>query len=577
MATPALAQTATARDAVTGRSIEATLTIAPAPAQLAAVESLVRARLDEAGDTRSLALGPATRLALEVPAAARVEAAGYRTLYTVLRPSADNRGWTFLLEPVDRPRSAPTEAGDRLLITGWVHDAASGRPLEGARISSDRGAAETRSDRNGAYSLTLPALRDGPDGRSVVTLRAEMPGYAPWSKRDLFPATGRASVPIALGAGPPASPSHRQLMGDPIWPSAEPGSRLAASTPLDRADQPPASVTVGFGDAACSVSCCTGQCGHSCVMPLETYVRRGIGDEWIASWAHDALAAGAVAYRSYGAWHVINPPAHGAYDLCSSACCQVNDPDTFPATDEAADVTAGLMLMRQQAVFRSEYSAQNNCLQGELSCVNPDLSCGDGFAGSPATGWPCLADPVGQGEACFGHGRGMSQWGNHFWTQETPARHWKWQLDHYYNDSGDGSGLRTAVISQVLSIESVALPPGPVVPGGTLTIDLTAANLAAEDHEHVLIGASLRRGSDPFVDDPANDRLVELASGVSATSRPFSLPPDLPAGDYALWLALWLDVDRDGAVTGVDLVQELVVIDAAVVVGGTVFRDRFEP
>ncbi|NBB92035.1 MAG: hypothetical protein GVY32_02580, partial [Gammaproteobacteria bacterium] len=99
MPVPALAQTATARDAVTGRSIEATLTMAPAPAQLAAIESLVRARLDEAGDTRSLALGPATLLALEAPAAARVEAAGYRTLYTVLRPSADNRGWTFLLEP----------------------------------------------------------------------------------------------------------------------------------------------------------------------------------------------------------------------------------------------------------------------------------------------------------------------------------------------------------------------------------------------------------------------------------------------------------------------------------------------
>jgi hypothetical protein len=311
-------------------------------------------------------------------------------------------------------------------------------------------------------------------------------------------------------------------------------------------------------------------------MPLEEYVQRGIDNEWIAAWSHDALAAGAVAYRSYGAWHVFNPPAHGAYDICSSASCQVNDATTHSRTDAAVAATAGLMLVRDGAVFRSEYSAQNNALLGALSCSNADLSCGDGYAGSPATGWPCLADPVSAGRACFGHGRGMSQWGNHYWTQQDPPRRWKWQLDHYYNDRGNGSELRTAVISQVLSIDSVSPPIGSVLPGERITIALSAGNLAASAHEDVLIGASLRRGNDPFVDDPPNDRQVVLPSGASSTERFFDLPTALPAGFYDLWLALWIDVDGDGSISSTDLVQELIVLDSAIEVGAKIFEDRFE-
>ena len=66
------------------------------------------------------------------------------------------------------------------------------------------------------------------------------------------------------------------------------------------------------------------------------------------------------------------------------------------------------MLERNGAVFRSEYSAENDCRLGTLSCSNSDLSCGNGYAGSPATNWPCLTDPVGIDRDCFGHGRGNS-------------------------------------------------------------------------------------------------------------------------------------------------------------------------
>ena len=47
--------------------------------------------------------------------------------------------------------------------------------------------------------------------------------------------------------------------------------------------------------------------------------------------------------------------------------------------------------------------------------------CGDGFAGSPSTGWPCIADLVDGGHGCFGHGRGMCQCGTHAWSRSQLA------------------------------------------------------------------------------------------------------------------------------------------------------------
>jgi len=566
----------TLRDATTGLGLSGQVMLAPAEPDALPLTDPIDLLLSETGGARTITVSGTTQLSVDGAMAARVSREGYRTLHTILRPAPDNAGWTLLLDPLSPPRRGAVEP-DRLVLDGWVHDHESFRPLAGARVFIPGRSAATISDEQGYFSLSLPApsVRGGrPEPIDVIVSR---PGFDDWIERGLLAGVGRTTLQVGLDGPTPKTPTHRQSMDEPVWPAAQAQGRHIAGERLLRVDQPPASITVGFGDAGCSVPCCTGSCSHSCVMSLSEYVRRGVGDEWIASWRHDALAAGSVAYRSFGAWHVLNPPAHGAYDLCSSACCQVNDPDTHASTGEAAAATAGLMLRRDSQVFRSEYSAQSNSLLGEMSCSNSDLSCGDGFAGSPATGWPCLDDPVGQGESCFGHGRGMSQWGNHGWTQAELPRNWKWQLNHYYNEHGQGSGLRTAVISQVLSIGAVQTPTGAVFPGQTFTIEFDAENLAEGAHEHVLIGASLRHGDDPFIDDPANDRLVELPSGHVSTGRDFALPPESPPGSYALWLALWLDGDRNGMISGDDLSQELVVIDDAVTVGDLIFLDRFEP
>jgi peptidoglycan hydrolase-like amidase len=156
---------------------------------------------------------------------------------------------------------------------------------------------------------------------------------------------------IDLGSGP--APAHRHQTSI-IQQLPEPRGEIPETRGGSSVDDPPLSIRVGFADASCSQTCCTGSCSHTCVFDLETYVRRGITHEWIGSWTQQSLRAGTIAYRSYAAWHAINPVAGRPFDLCSSACCQVSGGSVSNAGSLAARATAGLLLKRNEAVFRSE-------------------------------------------------------------------------------------------------------------------------------------------------------------------------------------------------------------------------------
>src|SRR5262249_58262379 len=100
----------------------------------------------------------------------------------------------------------------------------------------------------------------------------------------------------------------------------------------------PDSIRVGF-----NCSCAT--CSSVQVYTLDTYVRLGLDDEWIASWTADSLRAGAIAYRSYGAYHVYHPRAAN-YDICSTTRCQVLDPaDSHVNPDDATSFTTGMIVL----------------------------------------------------------------------------------------------------------------------------------------------------------------------------------------------------------------------------------------
>lgn len=545
----------TVRDAVRGIGIEATLEIAPLPDDAlptagALAEALARARRDGRMQRRQ---GMRLYLDVEGRSAVRVGHPGYRDLLAVIEPAPALTGWTLWLQPQDDDSlPAPPDT-----LHGHVVDPDTLQPMAGVRLRLAGRDEKTVSDGDGHFVLPFPAM-DGPALR-----RERLVAIAPDGRRleRAVALAGGSDLRLLLDftAHGDEDPGHRHLQPfDSRWQKPEPGRGGMAP-----AAEPPASVRVGYADASCSTICCTNACTHACVYDLETYVQRGLNDEWIASWNTQSLRAGSIAYRSYGAWHALNPVPGRGFDICSSACCQVNDADTSASTDLAVARTAGLMLERNGAVFRSEYSAENNCLLGSMSCSNGDLSCGDGYAGSPAANWPCLADPVSTGQACFGHGRGMSQWGTQRWSQAPYARTWRWQVDHYYNNHGNGGGLRTATMTRVLLLEGLRPRQRTRVPGDTLVIAYEARNLAATTHAQALLGASLRRPPGGYVDDPDNDTAVALPSGPSWTQRPFVLPASLPPGRYDVYGSLYIDVDENGAISSTDLAQALVQLTGA--------------
>lgn len=194
-------------------------------------------------------------------------------------------------------------------------------------------------------------------------------------------------------------------------------------------------------------------------MSLETYVSRGVDNEWISSWespvgaaGRHAMRAGAVAYRSYGAWYV-NNPINASYHICSTTCCQAYDTTTSAQSRNAASFTQSVVLSKDGlSIFRSEYSSENNSLWGS-GCVNNDLTCGSGKAGSPSTGWSCISDhPNCAPRVCFGHGRGMCQYGSNFWANNS-SKDYLWILDHYYNNNFNPSMNRSVYVEEVSAFD----------------------------------------------------------------------------------------------------------------------------
>lgn len=548
------------RDARNGQGLDATIELAPWSAETAATSSALTAALAlaDADGVSERHRGVRLHLPLDARRAARISHTGYRELLTVIEPAPALDGWTLWLQP-----QADADAGSRAasasanVLHGHVIDPQSLRPMPGVQLflAGQPGQVAT-SDGDGAFSLPFPG------GTGEALRRRQLVAIASDGRRlerAVALAAGsdlRLILDFVAGSHADVDAGHRHLQSfDARWQMPESGRGDAV---VQRGgNEPPASIRVGFADAGCSTICCTGSCNHACVYDLETYVRRGLNDEWIASWNSQSLRAGSVAYRSYGAWHALNPVPGRGFDICSSACCQVNDGDTSTSTDQAVTRTAGLMLERNGAVFRSEYSAENNCRLGTMSCSNSDLSCGNGYAGSPSTNWPCLADPVGIDRDCFGHGRGMSQWGTQRWSLAPHQQSWHWQVNHYYNDNGSGSGLRTAVLTRVLWLDDLQPRQRTVTPGETLVIDYSARNLAATTHHWALLGASLRLPPDPYVDDPGNDAPANLPSGQSIQQRVFDLPAALPPGRYDLYGSLYLDIDENGAISSADLAQAL--------------------
>ncbi len=561
------------RNALTGEAVPARIQHGPPD------QPMTPGKLDGTGRA-SLRVGPG-----RVDILATCE--GFQPLATHVAPEAGSSlPVTLWMDPIvpppelDRARIGRLLRPGHALVHGHVVDDVTRLAVPGARASF-RGL-EATTDASGGFSLLVPlAAAVTPEAPlDLDTLRVE----SSLGDRALAVplAEGDVHLIVDLGVARPAPDArhahqrdaaemeqHQQPPAREPVPSGFPGTqrrlpedRLPGEPPrpLLLVVPPPTSIRVGIG---CACAACTGVE----VMSLETYVKRGLNDEWIASWLAHSLRAGAIPYRSYGAWHVLNP-RDPSYDICSTTCCQVNDADTSLGSDLAAERTAGILLADGSgAIMRSEYSAEVNSWDDPadgLSCVNVDLSCGDGFAGSPSAGWPCVADAPCAGRGCYGHGRGTCQWGTQRWAQAGAL--WPWIVDHYSNANGSPGNLRSSWATSPLQAIQVVPEPAALRAGQTTGLALDAINHAELPHARALLGASLWSAATGWISDPPNDALVSLAPGPSVSRRDFRVPPGTPDGAYDIWLTVRLDVDDDGLLTAADIVMDQVRATAALTV-----------
>lgn len=372
----------------------------------------------------------------------------------------------ILIDPATPPpelrpeRIAELRRPDATVILGFVVDDPSGQPLAGASVRLMPAGIRTWTDERGFFELLAPVSTDADAAASPASLVVQKPGYQGeirshlelWPKGDwtyrlrLVPGDGvrdlderlfrRRATPGETVAEPSVVP----------WPAVEEGRSASAAAAVDAGTAPGLqAVTSAAGAIRVPRNIRVLQQDGATVdyVSLDTYCRRVLPSEWIASWGSyrggsNSLNAGAVAIRTY-AIGFVNTPRSATYDICGTAACQVYNPAlTSSYTDTAVNGTANWVMAGSEGVITSgltEYSAENNQL-GE--------SCGDGFT-APLGG--CLYDPVCGGESAYGHGRGLCQWGSARWATGRRMRERKssdgtptgfplrdvcWILHHYY-------------------------------------------------------------------------------------------------------------------------------------------------
>ena len=183
-------------------------------------------------------------------------------------------------------------------------------------------------------------------------------------------------------------------------------SRIA---PLaDAAFEPPETIRVWRRGIDGSSSSCSGRVDE---IPFDQYVRGVLPHEWIPSWHEESLKAGAVAIRTYAAFHVASGGRYDCADVDDTTSTQVYRDEFRPETDAAVEATEGLYVVDGDgSLVLAEYSAEN---------------------GDPTEFG--VVEPLCTGESRFGHGRGTCQWGSQRWA--TSGRSFDEIVTHYYPGS----------------------------------------------------------------------------------------------------------------------------------------------
>ncbi|MEZ4707701.1 MAG: SpoIID/LytB domain-containing protein [Caldilineaceae bacterium] len=162
------------------------------------------------------------------------------------------------------------------------------------------------------------------------------------------------------------------------------------------------------------------------VIPFEEYVARAVPAEVPASWEFAALAAQAVAARTY-AWAQILA-SRPDYDVTDWANFQMMCDQRFAATDAAVSATAGHYLSAADDPTRTPIIAMYSAENGHPTLTNPNV----GYL-------QAVPDLFSIGRVRWGHGYGLSQWGA---QRRALAGHTYAQiLGHYYSSVHLQNGL----------------------------------------------------------------------------------------------------------------------------------------
>jgi N-acetyl-anhydromuramyl-L-alanine amidase AmpD len=410
---------------------------------------------------------------------------GYTALSTFFTGGAANAKITANIN-LDPTSSARIAAGSPLVkpsansmtLTGYVRDADQNTPLAGVQVNAGTYTATTNAQ--GFFTLTVPAEAVA-QGKvpAAISVQSNKAGYISNSIKNLYAIADTYEMQIALTAA--ASPRALALPASEdmvirrhglfdktvaeqlefIAPqqSADVTAREEGSAVTAAALAVPAVIRVST-NCACATTCAEPVVE---VMSLESYVQTGVDDEWVSSWNAASLQAGTVAYRSRGAWYVQHAAATN-YDLSAAACHQTWQTDRATSVKNAAIATAGIVLIKNGAIYKAEYCAESN-----------NSGCGDGFSGT-STDYPCIADARCAGKTKSGHGRGMCQWGSSYWgTDQT----YSWILNHYYNPDTAAVQTSAAAVatsstsdSRIAEAGTLKLAPNPVK-GSAITIEYT--------------------------------------------------------------------------------------------------------
>ena len=155
------------------------------------------------------------------------------------------------------------------------------------------------------------------------------------------------------------------------------------------------------------------------VIPFEEYVARSVPAEIPISWPPEALAAQAVATRTYAWYQILRKRRY--YDVTDWANFQMMCNGRYASTDAAVSKTTGQYLAYNKdstdAPIIAMYSAKNS---------HPTLT-------NPAAAYlQAVPDETGLGEVRWGHGYGLSQWGAV--RRAKVGQTYRQILGHYYTD-----------------------------------------------------------------------------------------------------------------------------------------------